>query len=88
MQNDMRDRLIELIVHAKRDDPETGNFTEFLANYLIENGVTIGAESLIKHGKWIADGYDCVCSICGNRDGASNVRYCPDCGAKMDGGKR
>lgn len=38
----------------------------------------------VTHGHWIDDGMDCVCSICGCRDGASNTRYCPDCGAKMD----
>ena len=27
------------------------------------------------------------CSLCGNRK-YNDYRYCPDCGAKMDGGKR
>ena len=36
-----RDRLIKLIINAKRDDPETGNFTEHLADYLIANGVIV-----------------------------------------------
>lgn len=36
-----RDRLIELIINAKREDPETGSFTEFLADYLLANGVTV-----------------------------------------------
>lgn len=35
----MRERLIELICNAKRDDPETGSFVEFLADYLLDNGV-------------------------------------------------
>ncbi len=39
--NDMRDRLIKLIIHAKRDDSETGSFTEFLADHLIANGVIL-----------------------------------------------
>ena len=34
-----RDRIIELIINAKREDPETGSFTEFLADHLIANGV-------------------------------------------------
>lgn len=42
----------------------------------------------VKHGKWVekpqADGLN-GCSICGiMRFGESN--YCPNCGAKMDGG--
>lgn len=36
-----RDRLIELIINAKREDPETGSFTEFLADYLLANGVIV-----------------------------------------------
>lgn len=34
-----KDRLQELIINAKRNDPETGSFTEFLTDYLIANGV-------------------------------------------------
>ena len=36
-----RKKLIDLIVGAKRTDPETGSFTEYLADYLISNGVTV-----------------------------------------------
>ena len=36
-----RDRLIKLIINAKRDDPETGSFTEHLADYLLANGVIV-----------------------------------------------
>ena len=36
---DAREKLIDLIVDAKRTDPETGSFTEYLAGYLIANGV-------------------------------------------------
>lgn len=36
-----RDRLINLIINAKREDPETGSFTEFLADYFIANGVIL-----------------------------------------------
>ena len=38
---DDREKLIDLIVDAKRTDPETGSFTEYLADYLISNGVTV-----------------------------------------------
>ena len=38
---DVREKLIDLIVGAKRTDPETGSFTEHLADYLIANGVTV-----------------------------------------------
>lgn len=36
-----RERLIELIVEAKKTDPETGSFTDYLADYLIEHGVIV-----------------------------------------------
>lgn len=38
---DVREKLIDLIVDAKRTDPETGSFTEYLADHLIRNGVTV-----------------------------------------------
>ena len=36
-----REKLIDLIIDAKRRDPETGSFTEFLADHMIANGVTV-----------------------------------------------
>ena len=38
---DVREKLVDLIVDAKRTDPETGSFTEYLADHLIANGVTV-----------------------------------------------
>ena len=38
---DVREKLIDLIIDAKRTDPETGSFTEYLADHLISNGVTV-----------------------------------------------
>lgn len=38
---DVRKKLVELIIDAKRTDPETGSFTEYLADHLIANGVTV-----------------------------------------------
>ena len=38
---DVREKLVELIIDAKRTDPETGSFTEYLADHLISNGVTV-----------------------------------------------
>ena len=38
---DVREKLIDLIIDAKRTDPETGSFTEYLADYLISNGITV-----------------------------------------------
>ena len=38
---DVREKLNDLIIGAKRTDPETGSFTEYLADYLTSNGVTV-----------------------------------------------
>lgn len=36
-----RERLINLMIEAKRTGPETGSFTDYLADYLLENGVIV-----------------------------------------------
>lgn len=48
----------------------------------------------VRHGRWIVKGYVCgeteyQCSECKEtewRTSASRLKYCPFCGAKMDGG--
>lgn len=44
----------------------------------------------VKHGKWIEkqdkDGKTYgVCSCCGYKQYAGHLKYCPECGGKMDG---
>lgn len=41
----------------------------------------------VVHGHWIdKDGGIATCSVCGDRWGVWSVmKYCPNCGAKMDG---
>lgn len=36
-----RERLINLMIEAKKTEPETGSFTDYLADYLLEHGVTV-----------------------------------------------
>ena len=36
-----RERLINLMIEAKRTEPETGSFTDYLADFLIEHGVIV-----------------------------------------------
>ena len=38
---DVRKKMIDLIIDAKITDPEVGSFTEYLADCLINNGVTV-----------------------------------------------
>ena len=44
----------------------------------------------VAHGKWgdngIAGSILVKCSVCGFDCGANSFSYCPNCGAKMDGG--
>ena len=46
----------------------------------------------VVHGKWIDNGIPesmlSECSVCGFPCGACTAKYCPKCGAKMDGGKK
>ena len=37
----MKQKILDLIIAAKRTDPETGSFAEWLAEYLVANGVTV-----------------------------------------------
>ena len=44
----------------------------------------------VKHGKWVSDGFTWRCSECGKTYWgrlAQPWNYCPNCGAKMDGGE-
>lgn len=41
MANADRERLIDLMIEAKRTEPETGSFTDYLADYLLEHGVIV-----------------------------------------------
>ncbi len=44
----------------------------------------------VVHGRWVDNGIpDSIlsgCSVCGFTCGSSSFFYCPNCGAKMDGG--
>ena len=40
-----RERLINLMIEAKRTEPETGSFTDYLADYLLEHGVIVTEEA-------------------------------------------
>lgn len=50
----------------------------------------------VRHGQWESTGalvglmnfeYFYRCTACGRRGGDTKTNYCPNCGAKMDGGK-
>lgn len=61
----------------------------------VENAPTVEAEP-IRHGRWIDGGLYTICSICGDEFYLGDLtidslnassHYCPNCGARMDGGK-
>ena len=65
----------------------------------IEDAPTVEAEPVV-HGRWNTEKCDhvpwrlknpekwviCKCSVCGYSNGRKKSNYCPNCGAKMDGG--
>ncbi len=76
-----RARLIDLMVNAKREDPELLPFSEFLADYLIANGVTVVTDANVGL-KWISvaerlpDEYVSVLGHMTDTDGFPSVREC------------
>ena len=57
----------------------------------IKNAPSVDAVEVV-HGKWVWKPYNervsrLICSVCKREDGAcEEYTYCPNCGAKMDGG--
>ena len=57
----------------------------------LDDQPTIEAEP-VRHGRWsdkqtvIKYLSHCECSVCGSWQGEYWMKYCPNCGAKMDGG--
>lgn len=60
----------------------------WIVDDLINTTPTIDAVPVV-HGRWVNNGIpDSMlsgCSVCGCPYGSSGFRYCPHCGAKMDG---
>lgn len=74
---------------------ESGIYAD-VYNDLAEDFYSIPAADVapVVHGRWIHDGCRvkggidwCHCSECGKSDNfCARTNYCPNCGAKMDGG--
>ena len=56
-----------------------------------KNGYERGKKDAVVHGRWLDNGIPesvlSRCSECGIMYGSSAFNYCPNCGAKMDGGE-
>ena len=75
--------------------------TDCFIMYMLDNTPTIEAEP-VRHGRWVplsydgyADGYpvydEWECSECHfacEGEGEPPLNYCPNCGAKLDGGEK
>lgn len=89
-----------LLCMVQPDDPsdEKAAITIATAKKLIRNIVSRTPASdvaPIRHGRWIDKGEYAVCTECGGRSGTQYdgvepiplmTQFCPNCGAKMDGG--
>ena len=96
---DVRGKLVGLIKRAIIDW-EHGDASEWIADHLIANGVTVQENTAadvapVRHGRWEKQSGLYSCSECGMTcpyDVQADVieywacNYCPNCGAKMDGG--
>ena len=93
-----REKLIDLIINAKRTDPETGSFTEYLEDFLLGYGVKLPDDRPVSReqvkkvwkGEWIGmtDDDGCTwyeCSQCEHDLDSLEVpnHFCPACGAPM-----
>ena len=62
-----------------------------IAKDLIRKAPTTDVAPVI-HGEWIHKNGEMYCSVCGSEALMDEVYYkspyCPDCGARMDGGKK
>ncbi len=87
-------RLIDANALEEILDEEFRNYSSFaklllisFAKRLLSDAPTIEAKP-VKHGHWVKqmNGFD-ECSEC-KYHGSMVFRYCPNCGAKMEGDKR
>lgn len=86
--NELRQKLNDTInkMYALRIDG-VGGILWFIDQ--IDNAPTVDAVEVV-HGQWNFDeelvmwGHPYVCSVCGMAN-CSMSKYCPNCGAKMDG---
>ena len=84
-----KQKMLDLIIEAKRTDPETGSFAEWLAEYLVERLPTLTPpnEPLTPYPD--GDMSIIACPRCGsgeylhNEDG-NEQNFCGQCGQRID----
>ena len=82
----LQDRMIYYYEHNGESDKE--HYAYSVALRETRNAPTADVVE-VNHGKWINTGSTQICSVCKEEQyGFDTGRYyCPNCGAKMDGGK-
>ena len=74
-------------------EPDKERYTCDVVCCVIDEAPSVDAEP-VRHGRWVENGYACgeiewKCTACGNtewRVSSCRLKWCPFCGAKMDGG--
>lgn len=71
-------------------DDYTVNLADAYAKDAYQKGYEAGKKDAVKHGHWKDFNYDVACSVCGMEFDKDDYcyeafKYCPGCGARMDG---
>ena len=81
------DRALEIVRDQGIAHPNAYHLTNY-ATLILREAPTIDVAP-VKHGRWIMHddefGLTCECSVC-HIETMGDGNYCPNCGAKMDGG--
>ena len=83
------DRALEIVLDQGIAHPNAYHLTNY-ATLILREAPTIEAEP-VRHGYWMCGDYYDIGDVCSECDWDSLIspcdyRYCPNCGAKMDGG--
>ena len=94
LEIELNHRLSFLMAENGEYDAYTSGFDECVDR--VENFQSSSDVSPVRHGRWIDKGEYAVCTECGGRSGTQYdgvvpiplmTQFCPNCGARMDGGK-
>ena len=84
-----REAIIQKIKEAKNNFSPTVRPIFDVATHLISHAPAADVAPVV-HGEWIHKNGEIYCSVCGGEALMDEVYYkspyCPDCGARMDGG--
>lgn len=82
-----REEAIDAVLNVYFNTPKINLIGKLFYNAILELQPADVAQ--VKHGWWgsngVPDSMLNACSVCGFGCGAYSFRYCPNCGAKMDG---